>query len=88
VALVSCLLLILKLRCNSAFLGGVLADNFTYNFAFIITAILQLVGTLVLILLLPIVEEERPAFTASPTAALEDPLLGRNEDDSSLLLLH
>ena len=41
--------------CGSAALGGVLADKFSYSFTFQITALLQGISGLILVLLLPLV---------------------------------
>eukprot|EP00924_Labyrinthula_sp_SR-Ha-C_P004052 augustus_masked-scaffold_3-processed-gene-12.6-mRNA-1 protein AED:0.03 eAED:0.13 QI:0/-1/0/1/-1/1/1/0/434 len=43
---------------GSAFIGGILADKFSYGFSFLITAAFQLVGALVYLFLLPIVTDE------------------------------
>jgi MFS family permease len=56
--------------CGSAALGGVLSDRFGYSFTFLITAGIQLLGTSLQLLLLPLVPvEER--LEASGDAAAE-----------------
>jgi MFS family permease len=44
--------------CGSAALGGWLADKFDYTYTFLITAVLQTIGTLVWCLLLPLVPRQ------------------------------
>lgn len=44
--------------CGSAFLGGMIADKYSYSFTFLITAAFQLFGALTYILVRPLVEKE------------------------------
>jgi len=44
--------------CGSAVLGGILSDRYSYSFVFLITAILQLFGSLFLILIHPLMPNE------------------------------
>ena len=76
--------------CGSAVLGGILADDYDYTFTFLITAVVQSAGTLLLVLLLPLVPrseeklcEERKTESLSRRSAsrsdLEEPLLAGEE---------
>lgn len=45
--------------CGSAALGGIISDSKGYGYTFVITVILQLLGTVVLSSLIPVVEDEK-----------------------------
>jgi len=70
--------------CGSALFGGWLADDFSYSFSFLITAIMQLAGAFLYIPLIPLVENEKPNESTHqeaeapyyiPNESLEQPLL-------------
>ena len=74
--------------CGSAALGGVLADHYDYTFTFLITALLQSLGTLGYFMLVPLVprieaelEEERKSGGGGMNRPLleEDGEAGREE---------
>eukprot|EP00041_Stephanoeca_diplocostata_P032292 m.1031285 g.1031285 ORF g.1031285 m.1031285 type:complete len:494 (-) comp24122_c0_seq4:2937-4418(-) len=44
--------------CGSAMVGGILSDHFDYSFTFMITVAVQGFGTLILLLILPVVPQE------------------------------
>lgn len=46
--------------CGSAFIGGILADAFSYDFAFLITAIMQGLSCIIYSFLTPLVLDEKP----------------------------
>lgn len=60
--------------CGSAALGGMIADKYDYTYTFLITAILQTIGTAVWALLLPLVprNEGEALVDAAPTPSAED----------------
>ena len=62
--------------CGSAFIGGYLADKFSYNFTFLITAILQLLAGIPMVLIMPVVKKEVPSSQQEQeSGTLEEPLL-------------
>lgn len=62
--------------CGSAFIGGYLADKYSYNFTFLITAILQLVAGIPMVMIMPVVKKEVPTSQQTQEAgALDEPLL-------------
>jgi len=68
--------------CGSALFGGMLADDFSYNFSFLITAAMQFGGALLYILLIPLVEDEKPSEQGNNTSSeLEEPLLAAEENN-------
>ena len=77
--------------CGSAWIGGILADKYDYSFTFLITAILQGIGSVGYLWLLPLVpiDEKQGAKgkTTEEKDSLYEPLLGSDNNDSVLQIV-
>lgn len=69
--------------CGSAALGGVLSDRFGYSFTFLITAGIQLLGTSLQLLLLPLVPVKE--WSEPPGDSAADPSRHRTSPDEDAL---
>ena len=60
--------------CGSALFGGFLADKFSYDFSFLITAVLQAFGCLTYSALVPLVQDEvdKPANSNQDASEKEE----------------
>ncbi|GMH65988.1 hypothetical protein TL16_g12906 [Triparma laevis f. inornata] len=80
--------------CGSAVLGGLLADRFDYTFTFLITAIVQSVGTLMCVVLIPLVPRSEKSLaedrksealarkSKGSRGSLSEPLLGGEDEEA------
>jgi MFS family permease len=69
--------------CGSAMLGGWLSDRFDYTYTFLITAIIQTVGTGVFALLLPLVPRVEGGNSSPDASSLQVQVQGGSQEDSN-----
>lgn len=72
--------------CGSAALGGMVADRYDYTYTFLITAIIQSIGTAVWALLLPLVPRKEGSSVEGDEQG-HDAQDGTTQDNTSSLLV-
>ena len=67
--------------CGSAVIGGLLSDRYTYSFTFVITAVVQGTGTLLLLLIQPLVPmENKPEAEGKGSGVAENTTAGNGKE--------